>query len=301
MGLFSNMSETNFKSGYVSIVGKPNVGKSTLMNALVGDNLSIITSKAQTTRHRIMGILTGDNFQVVYSDTPGLLKPQYTLQESMMKFVSASLEDADLVLYVVELMEKQEDEEMLDRIIASGSPVIMVINKCDLNKGSRLTDKIDYWQLLYPEVEIMSVSALNKENIDLLFARILELMPEHPAYFPGDTLTDKPEKFFASEIIREQIFKNYKQEVPYSTEVEIESFKEDEDIIRLRAEIYVERKSQKGIIIGKGGEAIKKVGTEARLQMEKFFGKKVFLETFVKVATDWRKKDSLLKKFGYKG
>ncbi|MEP2025826.1 MAG: GTPase Era [Reichenbachiella sp.] len=295
------MSETNFKSGFVSIIGKPNVGKSTLMNALVGDNLSIITSKAQTTRHRIMGILSGDNFQIIYSDTPGLLKPQYTLQESMMKFVSASLEDADLVLYVVELMEKQEDEEMLERIIASGTPVIFVINKCDLNKGSRLTDKIDYWSLLYPEVEILTVSALNKENVDLLFARILELMPEHPAYFPEDTLTDKPEKFFASEIIREQIFKNYKQEVPYSTEVEIESFKEDDDIIRLRAEIFVERKSQKGIIIGKGGEAIKKVGTEARLQLEKFFGKKVFLETFVKVASDWRKKDSLLKKFGYKG
>ena len=295
------MSKTNFKSGFVSIVGKPNVGKSTLMNALVGDNLSIITSKAQTTRHRIMGILTGDNFQIVYSDTPGLLKPQYNLQESMMKFVSASLEDADLVLYVVELMEKQEDEETLDKIIASGSPVILVINKTDLNKGSRLTDKIDYWNLIYPEVEIITVSALNKENIDQLFARILELMPEHPAYFPEDTLTDKPEKFFAAEIIREQIFKNYKQEVPYSTEVEIESFKEDEEIIRLRAEIYVERKSQKGIIIGKGGEAIKKVGTEARLQLEQFFGKKVFLETFVKVASDWRKKDSLLKKFGYKG
>ena len=295
------MSKTNFKSGFVSIVGKPNVGKSTLMNALVGDNLSIITSKAQTTRHRIMGILTGDNFQIVYSDTPGLLKPQYNLQESMMKFVSASLEDADLVLYVVELMEKQEDEETLDKIIASGSPVILVINKTDLNKGSRLTDKIDYWNLIYPEVEIITVSALNKENIDQLFARILELMPEHPAYFPEAALTDKPEKFFAAEIIREQIFKNYKQEVPYSTEVEIESFKEDEEIIRLRAEIYVERKSQKGIIIGKGGEAIKKVGTEARLQLEQFFGKKVFLETFVKVASDWRKKDSLLKKFGYKG
>lgn len=300
MGFIFHMSETNFKSGFVSIVGKPNVGKSTLMNALVGDNLSIITSKAQTTRHRIMGILTGDNFQIVYSDTPGLLKPQYTLQESMMKFVSASLEDADIVLYVVDLMEKHDDEEMLDKIAASGTKVILVINKADLNKGSRLDDKIDYWQLLYPEAEIMAVSALGKENIDVLFARILELLPEHPAYFPEDSLTDKPEKFFASEIIREQIFKNYKQEVPYSTEVEIESFKEDEDIIRLRAEIFVERKSQKGIIIGKGGESIKKVGTEARIQMEAFFGKKVFLETFVKVAADWRKKDSLLKKFGYK-
>ncbi|MBU2912572.1 MULTISPECIES: GTPase Era [Reichenbachiella] len=296
------MEETNFKSGFVSIIGKPNAGKSTLMNALVGDNLSIITSKAQTTRHRIMGVLTGDNFQIVYSDTPGLLKPQYSLQKSMMSFVSSSLEDADLVLYVVDLMEKQdEDEEVLERVINSGTPVIFVINKTDLNKGSRLKDKIDYWELIHPDIEILTLSALTKTNVDVLFARILELLPLHPPYFPQDTLTDKPERFFASEIVREQIFKIYKQEVPYSSEVEITSFEEEEDIIRLRAEIIVERKSQKGIIIGKGGEAIKKVGIESRLQLEKFFGKKVFIETFVKVEADWRKKDRSLKRFGYKG
>ena len=294
------MGKENFKSGFVSIVGKPNVGKSTLMNALVGDNLSIITSKAQTTRHRIMGILTGQDFQIVYSDTPGILNPKYSLQKSMMSFVSSSLEDADLVLYVVELMEKQEEEELLEKIANSKTPALLVINKTDLNKGSRLKDKVDYWQLLYPGIEIISVSALQKDNIDMLLARILELMPVHPPYFPADTLTDKPEKFFASEMIREQIFKYYQQEVPYSTEVEISSFKEDDDIIRMRAEIYVERKSQKGIIIGKGGESIKAVGIGARKQMEEFFGKQVHLETFVKVEQDWRKKDKLLKKFGYK-
>jgi GTP-binding protein Era len=219
----------------------------------------------------------------------------------MMKFVSASLEDADLVLYVVELMEKHEEDELVEKIINSGTPIILIINKTDLNKGSRLKDKIDYWQLIYPDLEIITVSALKKENIEILFSRIIELLPVHPPYFPSDTLTDKPEKFFASEIIREQIFKNYQQEVPYSSEVEITEFNEDENIIRIRAEIFVERKSQKGIIIGKGGESIKKVGTDARIQMETFFGKKVFLETFVKVAADWRKKDSLLKKFGYRG
>lgn len=291
----------NFKSGFVSIVGKPNVGKSTLMNALVGDNLSIITSKAQTTRHRIMGILSGDNFQIVYSDTPGVLTPQYSLQKSMMSFVSASLEDADLVLYVVDLMEKHEEEETLERILASSVPVILVINKSDLDKGSRLKDKIDYWQLIYPDVEIMTVSALKKQNVSSLLTRIVELLPEHPAYFPNDTLTDKPERFFASEMIREQIFLNYQQEVPYSSEVEITEFKEDDKIIRMRAEIYVERKSQKAIIIGKGGESIKKVGVGARQAMEKFFDKQVYLETYVKVEQDWRKKDKLLKKFGYKG
>ncbi|MCV9385249.1 GTPase Era [Reichenbachiella ulvae] len=295
------MSETNFKSGFVSIIGKPNAGKSTLMNALVGDHLSIITSKAQTTRHRIMGVLTGDDFQIVYSDTPGLLKPQYSLQKSMMSFVSSSLEDADLVVYVVDLMEKQdEEEEILERVISNGTPILFVINKVDLNKGSRLKDKIDYWELIHPDLEILSVSALNNENVDTLFTRIKELLPVHPPYFPHDTLTDKPEKFFASEIVREAIFKNYKQEVPYSSEVDVTEFKEEEDIIRMRAEIIVERKSQKAIIIGKGGEAIKKVGTESRLQLEKFFGKKVFLETFVKVEADWRKKEKSLKRFGYK-
>ncbi|MGL1888287.1 MAG: GTPase Era [Reichenbachiella sp.] len=296
------MSEKKFRAGFVSIVGKPNVGKSTLMNQLVGDNVSIITSKAQTTRHRIMGVLTGDDFQIVYSDTPGLLKPQYSLQKSMMSFVSSSLEDADLVLYVVDLMEKHdEEEEILEKILAGDQKVLFIINKIDLNKGSRLKDKMDYWLLMYPELEIVTVSALEGMNIENLFGRIIELLPVHPPYFPADTLTDKPEKFFASEIIREQIFKNYKQEVPYSTEVEIESFHEEEDIIRMRAVIIVERKTQKGIIIGKGGEAIKKVGIESRQKLEKFFGKQFFLETFVKVEADWRKKDQFLKKFGYKG
>ncbi|UXP32157.1 GTPase Era [Reichenbachiella agarivorans] len=295
------MDQTNFKSGFVSIIGKPNAGKSTLMNALVGDNLSIITSKAQTTRHRIMGVLTGDDFQIIYSDTPGLLKPLYSLQKSMMSFVSSSLEDADMVIYVVDLMEKQdEEEEILEKIIANKTPVLFVINKTDLDKGSRLKDKIDYWELIHPNLEIICVSALEKINIDKLFARIMELLPVHPPYFPADTLTDKPERFFASEIVRESIFKNYKQEVPYSSEVEITSFVEEEDIIHLRAEIFVERKSQKAIIIGKGGEAIKKVGIESRLKLEAFFGKKVFLETFVKVEEDWRKKDRSLKRFGYK-
>ncbi|WP_109830188.1 GTPase Era [Reichenbachiella versicolor] len=294
------MGNTEFKSGFVSIIGKPNAGKSTLMNALVGENLSIITSKAQTTRHRIMGILSSENFQIVYSDTPGILNPKYNLQKSMMSFVSSSLEDADLILYVIDLMEKQEEEELLEKILASNTPTLVIINKTDLNKGSRLKDKIDYWQLLYPEAEIMSVSALEKDNTNKLFDRILEILPVHPPYFPNDTLTDKPERFFASEMIREQIFKHYQQEVPYSTEVEISEFKEDDSIIRMRAEIYVERKSQKGIIIGKGGESIKAVGIGARKQMEAFFGKQVHLETFVKVEQDWRKKDKLLKKFGYK-
>ncbi|MFY0626852.1 MAG: GTPase Era [Reichenbachiella sp.] len=294
------MSQSNFKSGFVSIIGKPNVGKSTLMNGLVGDDLSITTSKAQTTRHRIMGILSGDNYQIVYSDTPGLLDPQYSLQKSMMSFVHSSLEDADIILYVVELMQKHDEEELLEKLAESGRPVILVINKIDQNKGSRLKDKIDYWDLIYPSLEIISVSALERDNLDQLLNRLVELLPIHPPYFPEDTLTDKSERFFASEIVREKIFENYKQEVPYSSEVEVTSFVEEEKIIRIRAEIYVERKSQRVILIGKGGESIKKVGTEARIEMEKFFNKKVFLETFVKVEQDWRKKDKLLKKFGYK-
>ncbi|MEQ9287005.1 MAG: GTPase Era [Cyclobacteriaceae bacterium] len=294
------MGKENFKSGFVSIIGKPNVGKSTLMNAMVGENLSIITSKAQTTRHRIMGMLTGDDFQIVYSDTPGILKPEYELHKSMMKFVNESLEDADVILFVVDLMDKYENEEIIDVLNEIDTPVILVINKADLNEGSRLKDKTDYWELILPDKEIVAVSALHKDNIDALLAKIMNHIPVHPPYFPEDTLTDKPEKFFAAEIIREKIFENYKQEVPYSTEVEIESFKEDEDIIRMRAEIFVERKTQKGIIIGKKGEAIKKMGTEARLAMESFFGKKVFLETFVKVEENWRKSERQLKRFGYK-
>jgi len=294
------MANSDFKSGFVSIVGKPNVGKSTLMNALVGDNLSIITAKAQTTRHRIMGILTGKDYQIVYSDTPGILDPQYPLQKSMMSFIYASLEDADLILYVVDLMEKQDEIDLLDRLADRDCPILLVINKSDLGKGSRVEDKCDYWQLLYPDMTILTVSALEKHNIQPLFNKILSLLPIHPPYYAEETLTDKSERFFASEIVREQIFKYYKQEIPYSAEVDISAFKDEPEIIRIRAEIIVERKTQKGIIIGKGGEAIKIVGTAARKQMEEFFGKKVYLETFVKVEKDWRKNDRMLKKFGYK-
>lgn len=294
------MGKENFKSGFVSIIGKPNVGKSTLMNAMVGENLSAITPKAQTTRHRIMGVITTDEFQMIYSDTPGILEPEYELHKSMMKFVNTSLEDADIILFVVDLMDKYDNEQIIDTLNEINTPVILVINKCDLNKGSRLDDKMDYWSLILPDKEIITVSALNNENIELLLESIKTKLPIHPPYYPEDTLTDKPEKFFVSEIIREKIFENYQQEVPYSTEVEIESFKEEEDIIRIRAEIFVERKTQKGIIIGKKGEALKKVGMEARKDMEKFLGKKVFLETHVKIAENWRKNERELKRFGYK-
>jgi len=294
------MEKENFKSGFVSIIGKPNVGKSTLMNAMVGENLSAITSKAQTTRHRIMGVFTTDEFQMVYSDTPGILEPEYELHKSMMSFVHASLEDADVILFVVDLMDKYDDESIIDTLNDIDSKVILVINKSDLNKGSRMSDKMDYWSLILPDKEIVTVSALNGDNIEELMSKIKVHLPVHPPYYPKDTLTDKPEKFFASEIIREKIFENYKQEIPYSTEVEIEAFKEEEDIVRIRAEIFVERKTQKGIIIGKKGEALKKVGTEARKDLENFFGKKVFLETFVKVAENWRKNERQLKRFGYK-
>ena len=292
------MESSKHKAGFVSIIGKPNVGKSTLMNQLVGERLSIITSKAQTTRHRIMGILSGKDFQIVYSDTPGIIKPQYELQNAMMRFVSASLEDADVLLFVTDLFEKQ-DEEFIERLKHQAQPVVLVLNKTDLAKGSQVKDKIDYWLQAFTPAKVVEVSALMGENINTLFDTILELLPEHEAYFPKEELTDKPEKFFVEEIIREKIFENYKQEVPYSTQVEVEEFKEDKKIIRIRTIIYVERKSQKGIIIGKGGESLKKVGMAARKDMEVFFQKQVHLETYVKVAEDWRRKKQALKGFGY--
>ncbi|RUA33829.1 MAG: GTPase Era [Bacteroidetes bacterium] len=294
------MSENQHKAGFVSIVGKPNVGKSTLMNALVGERLSIITSKAQTTRHRIMGILSGEDFQIVYSDTPGILAPQYELHNSMMRFVKSALEDADILLFVTDLYEKYEEGDLLiDRIKKSGVPIILVMNKIDQSKGSQAEDKMKYWaEIIEPDHQIM-ISALEKVNIENLFGQLIDLLPVHPPYFPKDEMTDKPEKFFVEEIIREKIFQNYKKEVPYSCEVVVTEFKEDETIIRIRAEIYVERKSQKGIIIGKGGEAIKKVGIESRKDLETFFNKQIHLETFVKVEQDWRKKDLKLKRFGY--
>lgn len=293
------MSDENFKSGFISIIGKPNVGKSTLMNKLVGERLSIITSKAQTTRHRIFGILTSDQFQMVYSDTPGVIEASYKLQESMMGFVRSSLEDADIILIVVELGEKSIEMPILEEALASSTPTILVINKIDLGKGSQVLDKTTHWKSIYPELEIIAVSADTGENVDVLFNRLIELLPIHPPYFPQDALTDKTERFFASEIIREKIFLHYKQEIPYSCEVVIESFKEEETIIRISALIYVERNSQKGIIIGKGGTSLKEVGTAARIEMEQFFQKKVHLEVFVKVEKDWRKDQYKLSRFGY--
>jgi len=287
------------KAGFVSIIGKPNVGKSTLMNQLVGEKLSIITSKAQTTRHRIMGIINGEDFQVVYSDTPGILNPQYELHKSMMRFVNSSLEDADVILFVTDLYEKYDNDEMIDRLKSAEVPIIMVMNKIDLAKGSQAVDKLAYWTEILTPFKTKMVSALTGEGVNDLFPMILEQLPEHPAYFPKDEITDKPERFFVSEILREKIFVNYSKEVPYSCEVVTTDFVEEEKIIRIRVTINVERKSQRAILLGHKGERIKKTGTEARLDMEKFFGKKVFLEQFINVEADWRKKALKLKGFGY--
>jgi GTP-binding protein Era len=293
------MDQSSFKSGFVSIVGKPNVGKSSLINKLMNENLSIITAKAQTTRHRIMGILNGENYQIVYSDTPGILEPKYSLHEAMMSYVKVSLEDADLILLVVSIEDKYE-ADLFDRFLKIKTPVLLVLNKIDLAKGSQVHDKVTYWKDSLKNIrEIVTVSAKTGQQVELLLPKILELLPQHPPYFPQDEFTDRSERFFASEIVREKIFLNYEQEIPYSTEVSITSFKEDADIIRISATIYVERDSQKGIIIGKGASSIKKVGVEARKDMEAFFGKKIFLETHVKVADNWRKHSQKLKQFGY--
>jgi GTP-binding protein Era len=288
-----------FKAGFVSIVGKPNVGKSTLMNKLVGEQLSIATPKAQTTRHRIMGILNTDRYQIVYSDTPGILEPKYALHDAMMSYVKVSLDDADLILLVVELEEKY-DALLFERFKRIQTPILLVLNKIDKAKGTQVHDKIQHWKEHLPNVTMtMAVSAKHGENTDELLKTIIGLMPEHPAFFPQDEFTDRSERFFASEIIREKIFLNYEQEVPYSTEVSINEFKEEEAIIRIRAEIFVERDSQKGIIIGKAGSALKKLGTDARKDLEAFFQKKIFLETHVKVADNWRKQQNKLRQFGY--
>lgn len=290
----------NHKAGFVGIVGKPNVGKSTLMNQMVGERLSIITAKAQTTRHRIMGMLNGPDYQIIYSDTPGILKPQYELHKSMMRFVKDSLEDSDVILFVTELGETYSPEdESLNVLRRTQAPVLLLINKIDQAKGQEVVLKIREWEESGIATEVIPISAKEGLNIGKVFDSIVEKLPQHPPFFPKDELTDKPERFFAAEIIREKIFVNYKKEVPYSTEVVIESFKEEEDIIRIRAEIYVERQSQKGIIIGKAGESLKKVGMQARADMEAFFAKQVHLETFVKVQPDWRKKELSLNRFGY--
>jgi GTP-binding protein Era len=289
------------KSGFVNILGNPNVGKSTIMNALVGEKLSIITAKAQTTRHRIMGIVNGDDFQIVYSDTPGILKPQYKLQETMMNFVNIALSDADLILYVTDVTERTADEgEYIDKIKESGLPVIIAVNKIDLTNQGDLEKIVESWHVAFPDSPVIPVSALKSFNLDSLLNAILNKLPEGAPFFPKDQLTDKHERFFASEIIREKILVNYKKEIPYSVEIEIESFTEEKKLIRIRALIHVTRDSQKGIIIGHKGAMLKRVGTEARHDMEDFFRKKVFLELYVKVTKDWRDKPLMLKRFGYR-
>lgn len=293
------MEEKGFKSGFVSIVGKPNVGKSSLMNKLVGENVSIITAKAQTTRHRIMGILNGDNYQIVYSDTPGILEPKYSLHEAMMTYVKVSLQDADLILLVVDPFDPF-DESLFGRFTRFTTPIILIINKIDQISPSKVSEKTGYWKQHLPNVAtILPVSAKTGYQVDRILEEVVARLPQHPPFFPPDEFTDRSERFFASEIIREKIFLNYGEEIPYSCEVAINSFKDQGDIIRVSAEIYVERDSQKGILIGKGGSALKKVGTEARQDMETFFGKKIFLETHVKVADNWRKQRNRLRQFGY--
>lgn len=288
------------RSGFVNIIGNPNVGKSTLMNQLVGEKLSIITSKAQTTRHRIMGIVNGDDFQIVYSDTPGILKPNYKLQEKMMKFVRGAITDADVLLYVTDTVEDSDrSAEIIDKVRLSGIPTIVVINKVDLTTPERLTVLVEKWQALLPDAIIAPCSAKENFNVEGVFNLILERLPEGEPFYPKDTLTDKTLRFFASEIIREKILLNYDKEIPYSCEIAIESYKEEPTIDRISATIYVARNSQKGIVIGHKGERLKKVGQAARHDLEAFLGKRVFLELYVKVNEDWRNNDNQLKRFGY--
>ncbi|WP_372751775.1 GTPase Era [Labilibaculum sp.] len=288
------------RSGFVNIIGNPNVGKSTLMNNLVGQRLSIITSKSQTTRHRIKGIVNGEDFQIVYSDTPGVLKPNYKLQESMMKFSTSALVDADIILYVTDVVETMDkNEDFLKKVQNTDIPVLLLINKIDLSNQDKLEKLVDRWKEKLPKAEIFPLSAKENFNVSNVFDRILELLPVAPPYFDKEQMTDLPERFFVNEIIREKVLLNYEKEIPYAVEVEVEEFKNESKIINIMAVINVERTSQKGIIIGHQGKALKKVGTEARLDLESFFGKKVFLKLYVKVAKDWRSKDSQLKGFGY--
>ena len=291
------------KSGFVNIVGNPNVGKSTLMNALVGERLSIITSKAQTTRHRIMGIVNGEDFQMVYSDTPGVLSPNYQLQRQMLEFSRSALVDADVLLYVTEVQDNPERNadflEKVKRMAAAGTRVFLIINKIDLTTQDTLERLVEFWHTQLPEAEIFPISAQERFGVAQLFDAIKEALPEGPAFFPKDQLTDKSERFFVNEIIREKILLNYDKEIPYSVEVEVESFHEEEDIVRISAVIYCERDSQKGILIGKAGSALKRVGSQARKDIEDFLQKQVFLQLFVKVDRDWRSSSSRLKHYGY--
>lgn len=288
------------KAGFVNIVGNPNVGKSTLMNQLVGERISIATFKAQTTRHRIMGIVNTDDMQIVFSDTPGVLKPNYKMQEMMLAFSESALADADILLYVTDVIENPEKNmDFLDKVKKMSIPVLLLINKIDESDQTKLGDIVEKWHALLPNAEILPISAKNKFGTDMLLKRIKELLPESPAFFDKDQLTDKPARFFVSEIIREKILLYYSKEIPYSVEVSVERFKEEDDRIRINAVIYVERDSQKGIIIGHQGVALKKVNMESRKSLEKFFNKKIFLETFVKVDKDWRSSQKELDAFGY--
>lgn len=289
------------KAGFVNIIGNPNVGKSTLMNALVGEKLSIVTPKAQTTRHRILGIVNDEDYQIVFSDTPGILNPAYELQESMMDFVKSAFDDADVIIYMVEVGEAQiKNEQFLKRIKNSKVPVILLLNKIDLSNAQEVEERIQVWRDLVPNSFVYVISALEKFNVESVFYKIIELLPESPPFYPKDQLTDKPERFFVNEKIREKILTHYKKEIPYSVEVETDSFVEEENIVRIRSVIMVERDTQKGIIIGHKGKAIKRVGAEARKDLEIFFDKKVYLELFVKVNKNWRSNKNQLKRFGYK-
>ena len=288
------------KAGFVNIVGNPNVGKSTLMNLLVGERISIATFKAQTTRHRIMGILNTDEAQVVFSDTPGVLKPNYKLQEAMLRFSRSALRDADVLLYVTDMVESPEkNSDFIAEVRKLDVPILVLINKIDLSNQQELVKKVEQWHEIIPEAEILPISALAKFNVDTVMRRIMELLPESPPYFEKDALTDKPARFFVTEIIREKILLHYDKEIPYVCEAAVEHFKEDEGKIYIKALIYVERDSQKGIIIGHEGSALKKVATDARRELEKFFGKRIFLEIYVKVDKDWRNSDKQLRRFGY--
>jgi|TARA_Y100000385_G_scaffold267612_1_gene303898 GTP-binding protein Era len=288
------------RAGFVNIIGNPNVGKSTLMNAFIGEKLSIITSKAQTTRHRILGIVNGDDFQIILSDTPGIIKPAYELQSSMMDFVKSAFDDADILIYMVEIGEKElKDKAFFEKIKSSKVPVLMLLNKIDTSNQAQLESQAALWQQNLPNAEFFPVSALEGFNVKNVLDRIIDLLPESPAYFPKDQLTDKPERFFVNECIREKILIHYKKEIPYAVEVLTEEFFEEEEIIRLRSVIMVERETQKGIIIGHKGSALKRVGVEARKDLEKFFGKQVYLELYVKVNKNWRSNQNQLKRFGY--
>ncbi|OBQ52210.1 GTPase Era [Tamlana sp. s12] len=288
------------KAGFVNIIGNPNVGKSTLMNAFVGEKLSIITSKAQTTRHRILGIVNGDDFQVVLSDTPGIIKPAYELQASMMDFVKSAFEDADVLIYMVEIGEQAlKDEAFFNKIKSSKIPVLLLLNKIDKSDQTQLEEQVQAWTSKVPNAEIYPISALEGFNVNEVFNRIIELLPESPPFYPKDQLTDKPERFFVNEIIREKILLHYKKEIPYAVEVDTEEFFEEENIIRVRSVIMVERETQKGIIIGHKGSALKRVGVEARKDLETFFGKQIHIELYVKVNKNWRSNANQLKRFGY--